>query len=92
MHMPEVFLTIALVSKLKGINPLWGTSHLPKCIELAITSLWLRSVDGDWRSNVMDAKMPLLAIAGTWTSGSRKSLPILCVQEKVSVTSRSFQE
>ena len=92
MHVPEVFLTIPLVSELEGINPLWGTSHLPKCIELAEISLWLRSVDGDWPTNVKDATTLLSAIAGTWTPGSRKSLPVLCIQAKASATSQTFYE
>lgn len=47
MSVLEVFITIALISELEGINPLWGASHLPKSIEMAKISLWLRSAGGD---------------------------------------------
>lgn len=42
MHGLEDFLTIPLISKLAGINPLWGAlCMLPKGLELAKTSLRL---------------------------------------------------
>lgn len=47
MHGLEDFLTIPLVSKLAGINPLWGNSWLPKGIELAKISLRLGCIDED---------------------------------------------
>lgn len=47
MHGLEDFLTIPLISQLVGINPLWGTSWLPKGIELAKISLRLELMATD---------------------------------------------
>lgn len=53
-------------------------------------SLWMRSADGRGPSDVKDALMPQSVMSGTWTPGSRRHLPALWVQLKVSVISQVF--